>query len=158
MTPDAHVTRSSVNWLTQTCATILPSLTPPYHPNPPAKQMSLRRRAPAPTTPAAPPTHSLDDDSPGTPFPPPPPQAAAATPSPIAGLPNSLVGASQDGPLARLVLVLHRVELTPEPPKWVLSGLDGTRWWAWVGACPVLQLHSLQWSLDTIDSLGEANH
>jgi pyruvate dehydrogenase E2 component (dihydrolipoamide acetyltransferase) len=91
----------------------------PYLP-PSPPQLTLRRRAPAapPRLPA--PGPAADALAAALGFPPPqPPPPAPQAPSPIAGLPNSLAGAEGDGPLARLQLVLHRVDLTPETAKWV---------------------------------------
>ncbi|GBF90564.1 hypothetical protein Rsub_03136 [Raphidocelis subcapitata] len=92
------------------------------------KQLTLRRRAPAASVGGAPPDGAggaaaaaaapfaaasaapAASASGGA-------AAAAAVPSPVAGLPNSLAGSTPDGPLARLQLVLHRVDLSPEPKK-----------------------------------------
>jgi hypothetical protein len=78
--------------------------------------MARRRRTPAATQP--PPDASVDEAIAAAFMPAAPPQQPQLpAPSPIAGLPNSLAGATHDGPLARLKLVIHRVELTPEPSK-----------------------------------------
>lgn len=73
-------------------------------------QMALRRRPAPPGADGAAPPAAPGAAAPAT-------APAAPAPSPIAGLPNSLAGRTPDGPLARLQLVLHRVELTPEPRK-----------------------------------------
>jgi hypothetical protein len=96
--------------------------------------MTLRRRAPPPAPPPPPSPGAADALAalagfPGPPPSPPPapptPPSPAQGPSPIAGLPNSLAGAGDGGPLARLQVVLHRADLTPEPPKWVPAAGEG---------------------------------